>query len=375
MEKIYQLKEVLQTRPKLSQPSKKFNNKHLVEYDTLLSSIYEKYKIYFKTPSYSSVIYWYFGIPIDTYYSRRIDSNNITDLLGLCKLSHNQLGVNYILNKTKLNVSGLDAHIIFHSKPSDLNEYLFNKSISYTQCINCKHKYSIYITQHKSCGCSLRQKWSIANLESFRKARNLTNNENYRIGARKREDKFNKLSEEVGRNIRLDWVTQEMRENQSERMRKKIAEGYIPPKNNWSKTRIIVNNIKFRSTWEAYFYLFKIDNGIELAFEKITLKYFNSLKNKNSNYITDFVNYDSKEIFEIKPNCKRDNITVLEKEASARLWCGQNYYSYIFISDNWFKENYNEVIIVKYKHLMNENIFNLLIKNLKQFKKEKNENY
>ena len=59
--------------------------------------------------------------------------------------------------------------------------------------------------------------------------------------------------------------------------------------------------------------------------------------------------------------------TVIAKETYAKQWCQENGYIYKFISDDWFKNNYDEKIVLN-SNIINIEYKNKLIKNLKQFK-------
>lgn len=159
-----------------------------------------------------------------------------------------------------------------------------------------------------------------------------------------------------------------MCEKNSKKMKLNIKEGRFIPTitNSWAKSRceiIFIRdgktiNMKTRSTWEAYFQLFNTN----LVYEKVVIPYF--YKGNEYNYIVDFVDYDNKILYEIKPLSNKDSDIVRTKSKYGRKWAKLNGYKYILITDKWFIKNYNEDLV---KSQPDEE---KMIKNLKQFKNE-----
>lgn len=159
--------------------------------------------------------------------------------------------------------------------------------------------------------------------------------------------------------------TKAYRKRHSKRMKDKIANGEFTPNvtNSWanSKVNLKMFNINFRSSWEAYFYAKMFKNNHNIFYEKIRIKYYDSILKKYRNYITDFTDEENKVIYEIKPFSNKSNKNNVEKEKYANIWCIENNYQFIFICEDWFKENYDENLL---KELNNDKIF----KGMKQFK-------
>lgn len=159
-----------------------------------------------------------------------------------------------------------------------------------------------------------------------------------------------------------------MCEKNSKKMKLNIKEGRFIPNitNSWAKSRCEISfirdnktiNIKTRSTWEAYFQLFNTN----LVYEKVIIPY--SYKNIEHNYIVDFVDYENKILYEIKPLSNKDNDIVKVKTKYGRRWCKLNGYKYILITDRWFIKNYNENLVIGQPDEVK------IIKNLRQFKNE-----
>lgn len=159
-----------------------------------------------------------------------------------------------------------------------------------------------------------------------------------------------------------------MCEKNSNKMKLNIKEGRFIPNitNSWAKSRCEITfirdskivSMKTRSTWEAYFQLFNTN----LVYEKVVIPY--SYKNIEHNYIVDFVDYENKILYEIKPLSNKDNEIVKIKTKYGRRWCKLNGYKYILITDRWFIKNYNENLVIGQPDEVK------IIKNLRQFKNE-----
>jgi hypothetical protein len=149
----------------------------------------------------------------------------------------------------------------------------------------------------------------------------------------------------------------------SEKMKMKISTGEFTPciTNSWScsKTELYLNEklYQYRSSWEAFFHLC----NPHLEYETIRIPYF--YKNKNHNYIVDFVYNDNKRIYEIKPKRCFKNSRVSIKKHYAEIWCENNGFKLIVVSDDWFEINFP-----KYKSLLiGQKNAEIISKKLKQF--------
>jgi len=111
------------------------------------------------------------------------------------------------------------------------------------------------------------------------------------------------------------------RKNVSNGIKNKIKSGEYIPKitNSWSNSMCVTKingiNIKFRSTWEAFFN--KVNEKLE--YEKIIIPY--KYNNIEHNYIVDFVDFKNKILYEIKPKSERyKNINKIKFEYALK-WC------------------------------------------------------
>ena len=96
-------------------------------------------------------------------------------------------------------------------------------------------------------------------------------------------------------------------------MKEKIAKGEFTPciTNSWARSRCYIDDIPFRSSWEAMFYLIN-----PLPFEKIRVPYI-GLDNTKHSYIIDFHDNENRILYEIKPSNNIDNELVQIKEKAA----------------------------------------------------------
>lgn len=263
--------------------------------------------------------------------------------------------IDLILTKFKIDLTLFlnDNHLV-----EDLIEYLTNhwdkkcknpkcqnerKSlgllVNRSEYNNCIEKYGIY----KFCG----EKCNYESISNRQKGENNT---------------CHRMSEESFRS---------MCDKNSKIMKDKIRDGEFIPNitNSWANSRCEIEFIrdgemviqKTRSTWEAFFQL----KNPNLLYEKLVIPY--SIDGVDRNYIVDFVDHDNKIIYEIKPLSNRNSKIVKIKEEYAKKWCESNEYKLIFITDDWFFENYPLNKELVYGQPSEQKI----IKNLKQFDENK----
>jgi hypothetical protein len=154
-------------------------------------------------------------------------------------------------------------------------------------------------------------------------------------------------------------------------MRKYIKEGKFTPNitNSWThwNTEIEIENKKrkYRSTWDMVFHLC---NPIT-KYEKIRIQYFDEEKEKNRNYIVDFIDEEKKILYEVKP---KSNLSKKEKvkHVSAIKWCKKNNHKFVIIAEcellEMLKNNIDEILLHK-----DENIRKSLLKFCKGMKHDR----
>ena len=155
-------------------------------------------------------------------------------------------------------------------------------------------------------------------------------------------------------------------EKQSQRLKEKIKNGEWTPKvtNSWFNRKnsdlYKTDNISFRSSWELYFYIYNKNRNISLEYEKVIIPYFDTKKNKNRNYLVDFIDRKNNILYEIKPNSEKQKEQIKNKEFALKNYCKKNNLSFKYISEDWFKENYDEIEFSNYQLDFKDKILKLL---------------
>jgi len=121
-------------------------------------------------------------------------------------------------------------------------------------------------------------------------------------------------------------------------MKEKILNGTFTPNIHNSRThwQSIFNGKKYRSSWEAVFHSLNLN----LVYEKHRIKYL--FDGKESVYIVDFSDLKNNILFEIKPKSCIDKKTKT-KELFAKQWCKENDYEYVYITEEYFYDNYDKI--------------------------------
>ena len=150
----------------------------------------------------------------------------------------------------------------------------------------------------------------------------------------------------------------------SKKMKANIKNGSFTPNitNSWhgSFSYLTIDNKKFRyrSSWEAFFHLC----NPKLLYEDIRIEYL--FKDISHNYIIDFVDYDEKILYEIKPKSTIGLSKNTTKRRYAEEWCLLNGYEFIYITEDWIIENKEKFI-----HLLdNQPDGDNIIRKLKRYK-------
>ena len=143
----------------------------------------------------------------------------------------------------------------------------------------------------------------------------------------------------------------EARKAMSTLLKQRILDGTFTPcfTNSWTRWSAFVDIegivYKFRSSWEAVFYLLNQD----LSYESVRIPYV--FEGKKSSYIVDFEDSKNKILYEIKPASLKNNPKNIAKLKAALKWCKENNYKYVDISNSWFKDNISRVDFNKHDYL------------------------
>lgn len=150
---------------------------------------------------------------------------------------------------------------------------------------------------------------------------------------------------QIGENNTYHKMTQETRmqaiEKTKNSMKKLIQEGKFTPNitNSWCHSKFILNykdksgnikSISLRSSFEVLFFLQNKDKNLE--YEKLRIQY-KTQDNKNRTYITDFVDYENKVVYEIKPLSKTNTEINVIKMNCLKEWCSNNGFSCKYITE------------------------------------------
>lgn len=158
-----------------------------------------------------------------------------------------------------------------------------------------------------------------------------------------------------GKNNTMHRQTEESKQKTREKLSKIVKDRILNGKwtpcvtNSWanSKVNLKMFGISFRSSWEAYFFAKMTTMGYNINYEKIRIKYYDSEQQKYRNYIVDFVDFENKVIYEIKPEGCKSTQNIIDKEKYAKKWCLKNSFSFEYISESWFKKNYDIILLEK----------------------------
>jgi len=125
----------------------------------------------------------------------------------------------------------------------------------------------------------------------------------------------------------------------SNTIKRKILNNEFTPNitNSWTRWTAYVNigstTKRFRSSWEAVFWLLNTD----LKYEDIRIQY--EIDDSIHAYIVDFHDPQNKRLYEIKPSSLVENINNTSKFDAAIEWCKQHDYEFVVIDEKWFIEN------------------------------------
>lgn len=137
------------------------------------------------------------------------------------------------------------------------------------------------------------------------------------------------------------YFSEESNKKQSETMKRKIMNNEFTPcvTNSWanSRTKVTVDGTeyKFRSTWEALFWI----KNQELEYECLRIPYYDSQLEKRRVYLVDFVDNLNNVVYEVKPKSNLDNQNVKDKTSSLVDWCRENDYRFEVVTEDYFLDD------------------------------------
>jgi hypothetical protein len=99
--------------------------------------------------------------------------------------------------------------------------------------------------------------------------------------------------------------------------------------------KVVYDDIPYRSTWEAIFKMIQEVYGNAIEYEPLRVKY--QIDGRWRNYIPDFVDTNNRIVYEIKPDCRMESLEVQLKDESLLVWCTENGYNRVFVSETYFR--------------------------------------
>lgn len=189
------------------------------------------------------------------------------------------------------------------------------------ECLGCKNKFTTKDKDKKYCSQSCftkhnNKKQSIETiLKRVESNKKTTGTDEYKI-KRKENKKIIAANKVI-----------------SEKIKKRILDGEFTPciTNSWTKWKSFVNIDdkvkKFRSNWEAAFWLLNND----VSYETVRIPY--TIENEHHTYIVDFEDKKNKIIYEIKPAALKNNHINAIKIEAAIDWCNKTGYRLVVVDD------------------------------------------
>lgn len=202
--------------------------------------------------------------------------------------------------------------------------------------VDSKNNVKIHKCKNKQCKDYIqRKKDRLQTFNSSIKNRENFDNSKYIAAAYKREAKLKQTILDNGLSKKA-FIANKTSEKQSISMKNSILQGKFTPcvTNSWCRSKIIYKDKKFRSSWEALFYLL----NEELEYETIRIPYFSNT-NKQRIYIVDFFDKKTNTLFEVKPKSLKNKENNIVKEKAAQIYANKNFLNYIVIDESFLKGN------------------------------------
>ena len=84
-----------------------------------------------------------------------------------------------------------------------------------------------------------------------------------------------------------------------------------------------------------------------MEYEKLRIPYIGT-DNKKHIYIVDFIDFENKKVYEVKPNsCKNTNTNII-KHNTLKSWCNVNGFTCTYIDEFFIKKHIFDVELLKY---------------------------
>ena len=239
-------------------------------------------------------------------------------------------------------------------------------------------KHGEVIKECKVCGCktnfkSFKQGYkTYCSLQCSRSDGTKTSPEMIKVATNKRMKKMRELlNDKVRGKEYRDKISKKSKhynnlhgekEKRSILLKERIKSGNFNPNitNSWTRWDICVDDKKFRSSFEGLFHLYyNLYLCRSAEFEKLRIPYI--FEENEKIYIVDFIDYEHRVVFEIKPKSLTETNKNISKMEALKNWCLENDYSYkciteedlkIFLDEmrnNLFDHSFMSFFLKKYK--------------------------
>lgn len=245
------------------------------------------------------------------------------------------------ITKRKFNINTKSTSLSIHLTKNNINHYDYFEKYLPEQVERCV-----------LCGKPIRLSYTLG--KKINKKR-FCNKEHYHEHKRKFPELY--FNAEANKKI-------------SQKLKEKISNNEWTPcvTNSWSRSKVELPkfDMKFRSSWEALFWL----KNRHCEYESLRIPY--NYKDKTRTYIVDFIDKTNKFVYEIKPKSEEYKTKNIAKENQLKIWAKGNQYSYVKITEFYFLDNLeffldNDIVLNNEKLKTSVRKFSTL--------KEKHENY
>jgi very-short-patch-repair endonuclease len=135
------------------------------------------------------------------------------------------------------------------------------------------------------------------------------------------------------------FPSEEQKQRQSKEVKARILEGTWTPHVHNSRTHFdtVVDGKAYRSSWEALFHSL----NKHMRYEATRIQY--TFEGQQRIYIVDFTDDTTKQLIEIRPQERSTDDKTRAKIEAATLWAKENGFSFMLISQQWFKDNIRRI--------------------------------
>lgn len=155
-------------------------------------------------------------------------------------------------------------------------------------------------------------------------------------------------------NMKIGFINNNASMKLSKNIKKRILNREFTPNitNSWTHWDAIINNKRFRSSFEGIFHLYHVifKQNMFLKYERLRIKYYDSILKKERIYIVDFIDEEKKILYEIKPSSLKENQNNIDKFKYAKRWCINNDYIFKIIDENYIFNLIKEMDENNFKH-------------------------